>query len=138
MCGQPRTGADIINKFNLKKSQSGGLGHKIRGQKNVNHGPDKYRFRCSCNKSVGAIRANTFLEDTRISEQQVLQLVIHWAIMTTQVVQAKMFQADVKTIRHLQQKLRAVATKFLSKQDIVLGGPGKIVEIDESLRSSEA
>jgi hypothetical protein len=69
----------------------------------------------------------------RISLQNVLNLVIHWAIFTTQSVQAKMFGTNRNTVRHLQQKLRIVTNQALCKSDIILGGPGKIVEIDESL-----
>ncbi len=65
--------------------------------------------------------------------QVFLTIVIHWVLQTTQVDQAELVDCDRKTVAMIHQKLRKVACQSLYRDKIVLGGVGKVVEIDESL-----
>jgi transposase-like protein len=103
---------------------------KIEQRKDV---VDKNRWRCTkCGKSQ-AFRRDTFLDKVKISLQVFLTIVIHWALQTPQCDQAELVDCDRKTVGMLHQKLRKVACEALYQQHTVLGGVGKVVEIDESL-----
>ena len=94
---------------------------------------DQFRWRCSkCRQSI-ALRKDTFLEKIRLSFQLVLQLIYHWGLQTVQDDQSKTLKLTRPTIISFQQKLRLVTARALRKSEIILGGPGKVVEIDESL-----
>ena len=96
---------------------------------------DGYRWRCpvtTCRKSVG-IREGTFFEQTRITLQKWL-ILINWWVREYAVTDA-IEEAEVS--KHVgidvYQWLREVCSTKLMSQRIQLGGPGHIVQIDESL-----
>ena len=96
---------------------------------------DGHRWRCpiaTCRKSVG-IRDKTFLEQTRICLQKWL-ILIYWWVREYSVTDA-MEEAEVS--KHVAidvyQWLREICLTRLTSQNIQLGGPGSIVQIDESL-----
>ena len=97
--------------------------------------PDGYRWRCpvsSCKKSVG-IRTGSFFEKTRISLQKWL-ILIYWWVREYSVTDA-MEEASVSktTAIDVYQWLREICSSKLLTMTIKLGGPGKLVQIDESL-----
>lgn len=94
---------------------------------------DKFGWRCTkCCKRV-TLRSGTFFEGIRISFIFMFRLISHWALQTRQVDQVDLIEIDRKTVGSFQQRLRQVANVAMARSDIKLGGPGRIVEIDESL-----
>jgi hypothetical protein len=90
-------------------------------------------WRCSkCTKRV-ALRRDTFFEASKIAITTILQLIMYWATQMRQVDQARLLGLNTKTICSLQQQFRTVINQALNKSNIRLGGPGRVVEIDESL-----
>ena len=96
---------------------------------------DGHRWRSpstTCRKSIG-IREGTFFQQTRISLQKWL-ILIYWWVREYAVTDA-MEEAEVS--KHVTvdvyQWLREVCSTKLTSQNIQLGGPGHIVQIDESL-----
>lgn len=59
--------------------------------------------------------------------------IYHWGLQTVQDDQSKTLKLTRPTIISFQQKLRLVTARAFRKSEIILGGPGKVVEIDESL-----
>ena len=57
----------------------------------------------------------------------------YWAIETRQMDQSEFLAVCRATIISLQQTLRLIAVKAFNVNELVLGGNGKIVEVDESL-----
>jgi hypothetical protein len=94
---------------------------------------DNDAWRCStCTKRI-ALRRETFFETSKIAITTILQLIMYWATQMRQVDQERLLQLNIKTIRSLQQQFRAVINRALDKASTRLGGPGRVVEIDESL-----
>lgn len=94
---------------------------------------DKYRWRCStCSQSI-ALRKGTFFEGFKLPFQKMLKLFVQWGLQTRQSDQENIVGCKRQVICNFQQKVRLVTSKALNKSAIILGGPGKVVEIDESL-----
>ena len=96
---------------------------------------DGYRWRCpvsTCCKSV-SIQEGTFFQNTMITLQKWL-ILIYWWVREYSVTLAKE-EAEVSkhTAIDVYQWLREVCSTKLMSQQIELGGPGQIVQIDESL-----
>ena len=79
------------------------------------------------------IRDKMFFERTRISLQKWL-ILIYWWVREYSITDA-MEEAEVS--KHMAvdvyQWLREICSTMLNRQNIQLGGPGSIVQIDESL-----
>ena len=92
-------------------------------------------WRCpstTCRKSI-AICDKTFFERTRISLQKWL-ILIYWWVREYSVTDA-MEEAEVskRVAVDVYQWLNEICSTRLNRQNIQLGGPGSIVQIDESL-----
>ena len=64
-----------------------------------------------------------------------LHIIVDCAIQTRQIDSASLRNVNRKTIGIIQQQIRLAASRAIDKTNIVLGGHGKIVEIDESYLS---
>ena len=94
---------------------------------------DGFGWRCSkCRKRL-TVRKDTFFENIKISFAFVLRIICHWALQTRQTDQVDLINVDRKSIGMIQQKIRTIVSIALDAGQIKLGGPGKVVEIDESL-----
>jgi hypothetical protein len=82
-----------------------------------------------------AFRRGTFFEGVRIKLQAIVFLIYHWALQNTQTDSAQVAGVERKTAMTFHQRLRKVAFDALKPANIKLGGPGKIVEIDESVEA---
>jgi hypothetical protein len=98
---------------------------------------DKYSFRC-CNrtcqkfKTHRSIRANSFLEDFNIP----LKKFLHFLYLYTSEVEVskitKLVEISISQTYKLVSKLRLKINSHFEAFPIVLGGPGIVVQIDES------
>ena len=94
---------------------------------------DGYRFRCpNCHKCI-SLRDGSFFAKSRLT-LQTWMIVIYWWAKQYPVKDAAM-EAEVSepSAIAIYQWLREVCSTKLLQQPIRLGGPGKIVQIDESL-----
>ena len=97
---------------------------------------DGWWWRCSpksCQKTK-SIRAGTFFFESKILLWKVLLLIFNFGFeflnTTTQVL---MGTVSSHTIAAYKRRLRLIILTMFNKRDIKLGGPGRVVEIDESL-----
>ena len=94
---------------------------------------DGYRFRCpNCHKCI-SLTDGSFFAKSRLTLQKWM-IVIYWWAKQYPVKDAAM-EAEVSepSAIAIYQWLREVCSTKLLQQPIRLGGPGKIVQIDESL-----
>ncbi|CAF3574980.1 unnamed protein product [Rotaria socialis] len=78
---------------------------------------DEFVWRCGKCKSTRTIRHGTFFSNSKLAIRQVLDLTYFWAEST--IVDWKNFSRDL-------------CGEHFSRHPVVIGGPGHIVEIDES------
>ncbi len=93
---------------------------------------DGYGWRCSrCSKRI-SLRKDTFFDNFRLSFRAIISLIIHWAIQSRQVDTAELTECHRTSIISFQQRLSIkVASRAADQTNAVIGGPGRIVEIDE-------
>ncbi|CAF1014941.1 unnamed protein product [Brachionus calyciflorus] len=78
-------------------------------------------------------RNNTFLDFFDLSVNKLFNIIYHWSIQCSQTDIQEILKVSRPTINKVFQNLRKVCIKQLNKENIVLGGNGVVVEIDESL-----
>jgi hypothetical protein len=120
----------LVNYNDLKQCENG---HNMDLKKN--NKTNGWWWRCSpkgCQKTK-SIRLGTFFFENKIQLWQVLILIFNFAFefLNTKVSQLVGVSAD--TIAAYKRRLRLIILTMFNKNDIKIGGPGKIVEIDESL-----
>ena len=88
----------------------------------------------TCRKSV-ALREGTFFENTKISLKQWIVLLYWWAGEYAVSDAAQEAEVDEKTAIQTYQYCRDICSWRLLNRDapLMLGGPGVVVQIDESL-----
>ena len=94
---------------------------------------DKHIWRCSSCKTTKSIRADSFFSKSKMSLPQWL-ILIYWWVKEYPVIKAAE-EAGVceASAIDVYQWLREVCSTKLMQQQIRLGGPGSVVQIDESL-----
>jgi len=98
---------------------------------------DKYRWRCSntaCRKSVG-LRDGTFFAKSHLTLQQWMVLMYWWACQYPVTDAAQEARVEKNTAVQAYQYFRDICSWRLLNHDapLLLGGPGVVVHIDESL-----
>ena len=98
---------------------------------------DQYRRHCpssSCKKSV-SLRSGTFFEQSRLQLRQWIVLLYWWAREYPVKDAAEEANVDEKTAIQIYQYCRDICSWRLLNHDspLMLGGPGVVVQIDESL-----
>jgi hypothetical protein len=94
---------------------------------------DGHGWRCSkCTKRI-SLRKDTFFENFKLSFRVLVSVIIHWAIQSRQMDTAQLTECHRTSIASFQQRLRTVASRAADQANTVIGGPGRVVEIDESL-----
>lgn len=91
------------------------------------------QWRCSKCGSQKSIRKGTFIENSKLSILLVLKLVIHWALQTPYITIANMFGITRQTAADFCHRIRHVVSVDYDPDNIQIGGPGAIIEIDETL-----
>ena len=98
---------------------------------------DKFRWRCpdsTCKKSV-SLRSGTFFDQSRLQLRQWIVLMYWWARQYPVSDAAEEAEVDEKTAIQIYQYCRDICSWRLLNHDspLMLGGPGVVVQIDESL-----
>ena len=100
-------------------------------------GIDGYAWRCPnlrC-RTFKTIRYGSFFETNRIALDKMMKLLHHFSIDMQVHQSEKLLKLARSTIVSFNQRLRYICSRFLRQKVILLGGDGKIVEIDESMFS---
>lgn len=104
---------------------------------------DKYVWRCvsrecpkfHCPKSI---RIDSFFFRSRLSLQTWIQIIYCWSIKMTQVQTATFANINTKTATKCYSSIREACSTHLRNSRIELGGPGAVIQLDESLFSKKA
>ena len=101
---------------------------KLRGQ-------DGYGWRCErpCRRRV-SVRAGSFFEKSNLSLAKILQLLYQWAHRNASFLSLHHeLNLATNTVVDWKNFSRDVCAQYLLAHPVTLGGPGIVVEIDESL-----
>ena len=88
---------------------------------------------CPQCKGRKSIREGSFFSRSRLTLQKWLMLLYFWVHDNPVIDVAVQVEVSKGTAIDVYQWLREVCSTALLRTNIVLGGPGKIVQIDESL-----
>lgn len=102
-------------------------------EKSRNDVSDGVSWWCRRCKGRKTIREGSFFSKSRLTLQQWLLLIYWWARQYPVTDAAKETNVDKGTACDVYRWLREVCSTRLLRTRIVLGGPGVIVQIDESL-----
>ena len=90
-------------------------------------------FRCSACKTTKSLRAGSFFSKSKLPLQKWLVLLYWWIRQYPVGDAAEEAKVSRETAINVYQWLRETCSTKLLSSPIVLGGPGKTVQIDESL-----
>lgn len=91
-------------------------------------------FRCKAHKNQKAsIKKGSFLQDSKITLQEFIRIAYVWSRQITGVVASDMCEVSGKTICSWYQYLRDATSHHMVMNPYQIGGPGHVVQIDESL-----
>ena len=94
---------------------------------------DGYTWRCPQCKTSTSIREGSFFAKSRIKLQMWMMIIWFWARDYPVTDAANDAHVSRVTAINIYQWLREVCSTKLLNTNIVLGGPGVVVQIDESL-----
>lgn len=98
---------------------------------------DGVKWRCytrSCGSREASIRAGTILERFRFSLQHAVELLTFWSYSTPPIHCIHFLRLDKKTVHRFYRLLRVIVSSYMTRAGrMVIGGPGMIVEVDETL-----
>ena len=83
-------------------------------------------------KQTMSIRTNTWFAKSKLTIQQILTIIYCWYIRLEQSMAAIQANTSCKTMVDWYSFCRGVCLDYLLLHSEQIGGPGKIVEIDES------
>ena len=94
---------------------------------------DGFSWYCPTCKTTKSVRADSFFAKSRKTLQQWLLMILNWALETPVTVALEQAKIDVRSACDVYQWLRELCTTTLLNTPIILGGPGVVVQVDESL-----
>jgi hypothetical protein len=94
---------------------------------------DGWWFRCGKCTTWKSCRVDSFFSLFSLSLSIYLSLIYNWAMQQKQNDSIEVTGVAKQTLVTLHQYLRYVVTQVFDRNSIKFGGPGSIVEIDESL-----
>ena len=94
---------------------------------------DGYIFRCGTCKTTKSLRSASFFSKSKLPLQKWLVLLYWWIRQYPVTDAAEEAKVSRETAINVYQWLREVCSTKLLATPIVLGGPQKVVQIDESL-----
>ena len=94
---------------------------------------DGWSWRCSSYGTYKSIRAGSFLSLFQTSLTKLIRMMFNWAMQYRQTDIMEIVGVSQQTITTFNQYMRYVAHKVYDRDNIRFGGPGHVVEIDESL-----
>ena len=108
---------------------------RITLKKDSSYGRDGFVWRCTkkeCGYKI-SVRAGSWFEQSHLTLQQVVKLTYYWVYKTRQDTVRRELRINCEeTIVDWYNLCREVCSEVLEKDSAKIGGPGKIVEIDES------
>jgi hypothetical protein len=122
--------------LNLRASICKSCGFGVFGlRKDSSYSSDGHVWRCSnkkCNKKV-SIRKSSWFENHNLTLEKIVCITYFWVYKCTQDFVIHELEISQKTITDWYNFGREVCEIYLEKYGSnIIGGPGKIVEIDES------
>ena len=98
---------------------------------------DGYSWRCqtrTCQKFklTTTIRAGSIFENSNLTLQKFLHVLYLWCIQESQQNAADLTGVDRRAVGNIFTSIRACIAAYFKKNPVQLGGPGVIVQIDES------
>jgi hypothetical protein len=94
---------------------------------------DKFSWWCRTCKGRTTIRKGSFFEKSKLTLQKWLLLIHFWSRQLPVTDAVLQLEIHKETAINVYQWLREICSTKLISIPIVLGGPGKVVQIDESL-----
>ena len=94
---------------------------------------DGYRWRCQRCKTSKSIRDGSFFAKSKLSLQKWLILIFWWSQQYPVKDAQRVAEVDKGTAIDVYRWLREICTTKLLPMPMILGGPGVVVQIDESL-----
>ena len=116
--------ADCNNKPNCKNNPL------VLRERNVG---DKYWWRCTKCLRFTSIRNNSFLSKFNLPLNKCMQLIYHWSLQLIQKDICETVKICKQTLTTFFQEIRLVVVNDLNRDNLILGGPGVEVQIDESM-----
>ena len=107
-------------------------GQQMAERKRDQAGSDGISWYCQSCKTTKSIPYNSFFTKSRLSLQQWMILIVWWEKEYPVLKAAKEADTSDNTACQVYQWLREVCSTRLLQTQIVLGGPGIIVQVDES------
>ena len=109
----------------------------LQTQTKQNGSQDGYTWRCTkttC-RTKKRIRSGSFFEKSKIPLEKWLLSIHHWASNSKVQLAADAIGISRTSVMQCNKFLREICSRKLCQVPIVLGGPGVVVQIDESLFS---
>ena len=92
---------------------------------------------CSSYKNTVSIRKDSIFENSKIKLQIWLHLIHCWCIGLTEKATTELTNVSRRSVQEVYGAFRMACSRHFANNPIKLGGPGKIVQIDESCFSSK-
>ncbi|CAF1028278.1 unnamed protein product [Brachionus calyciflorus] len=119
---------------NIKLSNEERKFMMIRGNWEVRKSiSDCFTWRCSKCGSSSTKRYNSCFSYFDKEIIAILTVIFYWCFQMVQSDIIEIVDISRPTINKIFQKLRLITIEELNKEKVILGGPGEVVEIDESL-----
>lgn len=94
---------------------------------------DGYGWRCNYCGGRKSLRVGSLFENHRLSIMIIFKLIIHFVLQTKYQNVQSILNCSRQSISDFFHQLRFIVLQNYDRKNVKLGGPGKIVEIDESL-----
>ncbi|QQP51686.1 Uncharacterized protein FKW44_013120 [Caligus rogercresseyi] len=100
----------------------------------VKHKENVMKWRCATHKNNTILeKKDSFWEGSHLSYSQIIKLVCAWALKIPLTTVPHMFDITTKTAIMWYKSFRDVCSQILNRYPYKIGGPGMVVQIDESL-----
>ena len=91
-----------------------------------------YTSGCSEYKKTVSIRHGTVFYNSKLSLQCFIQVIYYWCTDFLEVQASNVLKISTRTIQELYGAFRLACKTYFDENPIILGGPGVIIQIDES------
>ena len=95
---------------------------------------DKYKWRCRTCKSSRSLRDGTIFSQSRLTLQQILDLMMYWSqgLDSHKFIKRNINILGDATIVDWKNFIRDLCVEYFIRHPVIIGGEGHVVEIDES------
>jgi transposase-like protein len=95
--------------------------------------PDGFAFRCCKCKRRASIRRGSIFDDARLSLEEVISIVFLMSLEVNQRNICDTLRLNESTVITWESKIRNLYSEVMVNHNVLLGGLGNIVEVDESV-----